>query len=528
MKIRLPSFIIAGLLVVFFALAITQRPQTFYPEVDIDVDASGGPLTLSFLFNSRPTLQNCEALTGNIARVVLKQCPQCRVKLIQCDSTLDQTQINLLSNDPLSTPSGRMANGVLIFRSTNMDLALASCQATEKQSAAGINPVKCYPANTPRMKPDARSVLSLWSLVVLFAAFAAAWFSGWLIVKYEHLHAHLSHDHVGTGPQKNHAQPTPRIGGLAVMVGLLVAGGIMLFADALPGEREFGLLLIASVPAFVGGLVEDIIKKVSVSDRLLLTMLSGAAAAWLLGAALNRLGIPGVDQALSWLPFAVIFTIFAVGGIANAINIIDGYNGLATGFAIIVLAAMAFVAHLIGDNLIFTTALAMAGALFGFMAWNWPGGKIFLGDAGAYLLGFILAELSVLLVVRNPEVSPWFPLVLLIYPVFETFFSIYRRKFMQGLSAMQPDNKHLHQLIHDNVVPRGVRSGARLNKLDANNRVAKYIWLHAIVTAVLGCLFWQSTPVLIGIAIAYCVFYFVSYRQIVQWKAVPAGSRKRV
>ncbi len=105
----------------------------------------------------------------------------------------------------------------------------------------------------------------------------------------------------------------------------------------------------------------------------------------------------------------------------------------------------------------------------------------------AYLLGFILAELSVLLVVRNPQVSPWFPLVLLIYPVFETFFSIYRRKFMQGFSAMQPDNMHLHQLIHDKIVPRKTRSGTDLNGLDTNNHVAKYLWLQAIVTATTTC-----------------------------------------
>jgi len=73
-----------------------------------------------------------------------------------------------------------------------------------------------------------------------------------------------------------------------------------------------------------------------------MTMLAGGIGAWLLGAILNRLDIPGVDTALLWLPLSVAFTIFAVGGIANAINIIDGYNGLAGGFAAIVLAAMAW------------------------------------------------------------------------------------------------------------------------------------------------------------------------------------------
>jgi UDP-N-acetylmuramyl pentapeptide phosphotransferase/UDP-N-acetylglucosamine-1-phosphate transferase len=65
------------------------------------------------------------------------------------------------------------------------------------------------------------------------------------------------------------------------------------------------------------------------------------------------------------------------------------------------------------------------------LIWNYPRGKIFLGDGGAYLLGFWLAELSVLLVVRHPEVSPWFPMLLLVYPIFETLFSMYRSKVLQ-------------------------------------------------------------------------------------------------
>lgn len=523
MKKRLPSLIIAGLLIIFCALAIAQRPQSFYPAIEIEVTDPTKPLSLSFLFHSRPTLRDCEALTGNIAQAVLKRCPQCRVKHLQCESTLDESRQTLLTDAPLATASGRMANGVVLFHTADPELALAACQATETQTAAGSNPVKCFAANTPRAKPAAHSILSPWALVLLLSAFAAAWFAGWLIVKYEHLHAHLSHDHVNSGPQKYHTEPTPRIGGLAVMVGLLVAGGAMLFADALHDEREFGLLLLAAIPAFLGGLVEDITKKVGVLERLLLTMLAGSLAAWLLGAVLNRLDVPGLDQAMLWLPFAVAFTVFAVGGIANAINIIDGYNGLAGGFAVIALAALAYVAYLVGDSLVFTVALALTGALLGFLVWNWPGGKIFLGDGGAYLLGFLLAELSILLVARNPEVSPWFPMLLLIYPVFETLFCIYRRKFRHGLSPGQPDNAHLHQLIHDNIVTRepGISTS-----LATNNGVAKYLWMPAIVTALLGVVAWQSTMALIAAAISYCVLYVVIYRKIMQRKAMPVEARE--
>ena len=121
---------------------------------------------------------------------------------------------------------------------------------------------------------------------------------------------------------------------------------------------------------------------------------------------------------------------------------------------------------------------------------------------------------------RNPEVSPWFPLLLLIYPVFETFFSIYRRKLKHGLSPGQPDNMHLHQLIHDNIIQRGKRACAS----GANHCVAKYLWIPAIATAMFACTFWQSTTALTGFALAYCIFYVVSYRQIARLKAVPEYS----
>ena len=354
------------------------------------------------------------------------------------------------------------------------------------------------------------------SFLALFAAAIGAWLACWLILKYEHLHAHLSHDPIDSGPQKFHAEPTPRIGGIGLIAGLLTAGGVMMLAQKLPHEREFGLLLIAGVPAFLGGLIEDITKKVGVLERLLLTMLAGSLAAWLLGAVLNRLDIPGIDHALTLLPFAVLFTSFAVGGIANAINIIDGFNGLVGGYAIIVLIALAVVAGQVGDPFIFTVALATAGAILGFLKWNWPGGKIFLGDGGAYLLGFLLAELSILLVARNPSVSPWFPLVLLVYPVFETLFSIYRRTILRRQSPGAPDGHHLHTLIYRRVVPQETSYHRSMGEAERNDRVAKYLWVPAAVVAIAGALLWQSTLALVAVAALYCAFYVVVYRRVIR------------
>ena len=95
---------------------------------------------------------------------------------------------------------------------------------------------------------------------------------------------------------------------------------------------------------------------------------------------------------------------------------------------------------------------------------NSLGGLIFLGDGGAYLLGFLLADLTVLLVHRNPNVSPVFPLLLCAYPIFETVFAIYRRKVVRGVATTDPDGIHLHTLIHRDQMDPGRKPRAQKAK----------------------------------------------------------------
>lgn len=499
----------ACLLAFFGFFAATNSAPTFYPAIEIEsLETARPPLKLQLVFDAQPTLQQCEALAGNVARLALAKCPFCVMRQVQCATSLTEDQKRALSETALQIPSGRFYNGVVLFNSSDPAVALGACQESQRQSLSSTNPLRCDKSGDRRPNPGRPalplSLLALTALVFL-GALLSAWLTGWVILRYEHLHAKYTHDHIDAGPQKFHATPTPRIGGIAVATGLIAAGATILFLNELPHEREFGLLLLAAIPAFMGGLVEDVTKKVGVSERLLLTMLSGAVAAWYLNAVINRIGLPLIDDALLIPALAVAFTIFAVGGVANAINIIDGYNGLAGGFAVIVLAAIAWVAGEHGDMFILATALALAGSVIGFLCWNWPKGRIFFGDGGAYLVGFMLAELSVLLVVRNPGVSPWFPLLLLIYPVFETFFSIYRRKLRRGLSPGQPDNRHLHQLIY--------RCIALINesKVSHNSRVAIRLLAPTMVVALVAISLHDHHWLLIAGAVTYCLLYLLAY-----------------
>ena len=267
-----------------------------------------------------------------------------------------------------------------------------------------------------------------------------------------------SADHDLSGPQKFHAIPVPRVGGMGIAASMLAAA---LYADwrgASTGLHTGLVLMFCAVPALAAGLLEDFTKAVSARWRLLATAVSALLAVWLLDALIQQTQIPGLDWVVSWPLGAVAVTVLAVAGIANSVNIIDGFNGLASMCVVIMLAALAYVAFQVGDTLVATLALAGIGAVMGFFIWNFPAGLIFLGDGGAYFLGFLVAELSILLLVRNPDVSPIFPLLVCIYPVFETVFSIYRRRFLRAVPPSMPDGIHLHSLIYRRVMRWAVGS----------------------------------------------------------------------
>ena len=208
------------------------------------------------------------------------------------------------------------------------------------------------------------------------------------------------------------------------------------------------MFLACALPAFGAGIAEDCTKTQSPRRRLFFTAVSAGLAGWWVGAVITRTDIPGLDWVVAFPLGALLVTMFVVAGVANAVNIIDGFNGLASMCVVIMLIGLAYVAFAVGDHLIASLALAGIGAVLGFFVWNFPAGLVFLGDGGAYFLGFYLAELAILLLHRNPGVSPMFPLLLCLYPVFETLFSIYRRKWLRGAPVGMPDAAHLHSLIY--------------------------------------------------------------------------------
>jgi UDP-N-acetylmuramyl pentapeptide phosphotransferase/UDP-N-acetylglucosamine-1-phosphate transferase len=361
-------------------------------------------------------------------------------------------------------------------------------------------------------------------MLVLAVSFLISFLFTFWVLRYGHWHARYTADSDLSGVQKFHTVAVPRIGGLGIFLGMLLALGVRYFENAEVGL--FGLLLIAaSLPAFISGLTEDLTKRVGVKVRLLATMASASLAGYFLNAWLVSVQVLGIDNLMLAYPLlAIAITCFAVGGVANSFNIIDGYNGLSSMVAVIILSGIAYVAFKVSDFPIMITALAMIGALLGFLVFNYPRGLIFLGDGGAYFVGFWIAELSVLLTARQPEVSKWFPMLLCIYPIFETVFTIYRRLVLQRKHPGKPDALHLHQLIYMRIVRPSLGANGGFSQTQCNALTSPYLWLLAAFAVIPAILFWQYHMVLKGFVALFAVTYVWLYWAIVRFK-VPLWMR---
>lgn len=350
-----------------------------------------------------------------------------------------------------------------------------------------------------------------------FVSFGVSALLTLLVIKQDRLHGRaLDGDFLAV--QKVHVHQVARIGGLPILLSIVAAGLLSLAINPALGPWLFGLVLCASV-AFAGGIVEDFTGKVSPAWRLVMTMAGALLAIFVLDARIERIDTPFGSGALicSWL--AIPLTVLAVAGIANAINIIDGFNGLASMVTICMLLSLAYVGWQVGDVFIVSTALMVAGATTGFLIWNYPIGLIFLGDGGAYLIGFLLGELGLLLVMRNPEISTWYAVLLLIYPVFETVFSAYRRLFLKGKSPTMPDGIHLHSLIFRRIVRWMVGAREARVLIRRNAMTSPYLWLLSLMAVIPATVFWQYTSVLIFFCLLFVVSYVWLYARIVRFKS---------
>lgn len=317
-------------------------------------------------------------------------------------------------------------------------------------------------------------------------------------------------------PRRLHRLPVPRIGGLAVFVAALIGAVLIWTRNSVTGGLILTLLLCA-LPTFGGGFLEDLNASVRPRLRLLLMLVSTLLGMLTLDLQIPRVDIPLFDPVVqvAWIAFAL--TALGLLTITNGINLIDGLNGLAGMVCLSMFGGLALVGYHVGDSFIVSASLLMAGSIAGFQFWNYPRGRLFLGDGGAYLLGFMLGALSILLVARNPSVSAWFPPLLLAYPLLEVAFSI-RRRVLRGQASGMPDAAHLHHLVYRRVVRWAVGSEQPESRQQRNAFASPYLWVLSSLAVVPAVIFHDQGVALGGFLVLFVVSYVWLYLRIARLK----------
>lgn len=242
-----------------------------------------------------------------------------------------------------------------------------------------------------------------------------------------------------------HNHPIPRMGGMAIFLGFLVS--VVLFADV---TKPVQGILIGTVIIVATGVVDDIIS-LKYWIKLIAQILA-AAIAVAHGVVIQFLMNPNIFSAnesifIGFLSIPV--TVIWIVGVTNAVNLIDGLDGLACGVSVISSVTMLVVALLVAEPNVAIILACLAGGCIGFIPYNFNPAKIFMGDTGALLLGYVLATVSIMGLFKFYAVITFIvPLLALALPIFDTAFAIIRR-LLKGQNPMTPDRGHLHHRLID-------------------------------------------------------------------------------
>ncbi len=246
--------------------------------------------------------------------------------------------------------------------------------------------------------------------------------------------------------QASHQQGVPRLGGLAVGLSILV----VVLMDCGCECGLFGLtslaIVVSSTPVYALGIKEDIYRNVSSSARLIAALMSGGVAVLITGMWIDYAEPAWFGFLMSIALIGMPVTALTTAGFSNAINLIDGLNGFASMVSILIGIGLILVANASGVSEVTPLVLVVLAATIGFLFFNFPGGKIFLGDGGSYLIGHLLSWVGVVIIFSGEDVSPWAIMLIFFWPFADTMFAIFRR-IAGRVGIASPDRLHFHQIV---------------------------------------------------------------------------------
>ena len=253
-------------------------------------------------------------------------------------------------------------------------------------------------------------------------------------------------------PQTFHTEPTSRLGGISIFLSLFIVTFVIDF-----NLTEYDLLrtsILCAIPAFLVGLLDDLRIQIIPFYRLLLILLTPLALFFFASVEVRDVEISLINELLKSDIAALVFIIISIGAMINGFNMIDGFNGLALSYSFGVICSVIVTNFLFVDINLMTYAIALFFSILGVFILNFPFGKIFIGDSGAYILGALIPVGLIQFYSLN-NLSPWYVLTLLMYPTTEVLFS-FIRKIYQKKSPLKPDEEHLHMLIFKRI--SGIKS----------------------------------------------------------------------
>ena len=277
-----------------------------------------------------------------------------------------------------------------------------------------------------------------YPLIGLFFSFIALSFYWTPIFKFFKL---KSYDNV----QRVHKSEVSRLGGLIIYFFLWT-----IYLNGFHENNLFFYILTSAFPIIVVNLKEDLHHNTSPLIRLFSMLISCLIFFYLYPIDLPEIDIPLIGQFISSYPLAIIFFTFSIIVVMNGMNLIDGMNGLFGFTATMQMILVAFIALKFNDIALFNTSIIFTLPLIFFLFFNFPLGKIFIGDLGAYLYGFIISILIIYLFGKHQELLSWLAVLILFYPCMELLFS-YTRKVKNRHSPFDADSKHLHTLINSKL-----------------------------------------------------------------------------
>jgi len=312
---------------------------------------------------------------------------------------------------------------------------------------------------------------------------------------------------VQSGKQKFHSNPTPRTGGIAILISVL-------FTYWYYETITLSVLMFALFPLFFVGLYEDLVNTVRPTYRLILILISSFILVEISNNSIDSLGLYYLDMLLEVGIFSTIFTVLTIALVVNSFNMVDGFNGLISGLVVLYLIAILLVSQSFGDSTTFNLAIYLCYGIVGFLVYNFPGGRIFLGDLGAYTLGFLVSFILINFVNNNSGISHWFSLTLLIYPIYEVVFSIIRKKLLFKTRAMEPDEFHFHMLVYRNLIDCKWFS----KEIYCNSFTAVFIWILNIFPVYIAINFYDDITTLISSSIIFMIVYTLFYKMLFSMK----------